>query len=46
MQKLPKFAVTLLALACTLGQAWADEQARCRSLSWPLSARLPCIRRP
>ena len=27
MQKLPKFAVTLLALACTLGQAWADEQA-------------------
>ncbi|MBI6949140.1 lytic transglycosylase domain-containing protein [Pseudomonas aeruginosa] len=27
MQKLPKFAVTLLALACTLGQAWADEKA-------------------
>lgn len=27
MQKLPNFAVTLLALACTLGQAWADEQA-------------------
>lgn len=27
MQKLPNFTVTLLALACTLGQAWADEQA-------------------
>ena len=28
MQKLPKFAVTLLALACTLGHAWADEQGK------------------
>ena len=27
MQKLPKFAVTMLALACTVGQAWADEPA-------------------